>query len=346
MPINNKNFFCFVESECGSRGFSRIAVLNLSAGKLLPLREILMKSFLQNQNPDWPEYMRKTAALRADPGKLLPWAKSLVIFSFPFNRIPVNENFLPQTDDDTVSGLVAGYAGRIDYHVFLRDKLNIFSASLKKFLGRGFGDEIFVDTKPLAEKCIAAFSGLGTIGLNSCLLCKGEGSGTCLGILALDIELPETEPVDFAVRCSTCGKCVDSCPTCALTGRPGDFKYMRCRSYLTMEKKGFLEKEDRESMGEWIFGCDICTSLCPGSKIPPPLKTDLEWLLLEDDSVVSKVIKNSTLAYPGMKLLRRNAVCVLGNKPSAKGKSILAKFAATANDEMLKLMTDIVLKEV
>jgi epoxyqueuosine reductase len=228
----------------------------------------------------------------------------------------------------------------------MREKIIKFSAALKKFLGGDFVDEVFVDTKPLAEKCIASFSGLGAIGLNSCLLCKGEGSGTCLGILALDIELPETEPVDFTVRCSTCGKCVDSCPTGAITGKPGDFKYMRCRSYLTMEKKGVLEKEDRERMGEWIFGCDICTSLCPDSKIPPVLKADLEWLLLEDDSVVGKVIKNSALAYPGMKLLRRNAICVLGNKPSTKGKSILAKFAAKANDEMLKLMTDIVLKEL
>ncbi|MFA6292316.1 MAG: hypothetical protein WC637_11065, partial [Victivallales bacterium] len=64
------------------------------------------------------------------------------------------------------------------------------------------------------------------------------------------------------------------------------------------------------------------------------------------DSVVNGIIRNSALAYPGLKLLRRNAVCVLGNKPSARGKSILAKFAASANDEMLKLMTDLVLKEI
>ena len=113
-----------------------------------------------------------------------------------------------------------------------------------------------------------------------------------------------------------------------------------------MEKKGVLEEEDRKSLGEWIFGCDLCTSPCPESKIPPPLKADLEWLLLEDDSVVGGIINNSPLAYPGLKLLRRNAVCVLGNKPSAKGKSILAKFAASANDEMLKVMTEVVLKEI
>jgi epoxyqueuosine reductase len=331
MPINKKSFYSFIESECGVRGFSGIAVLNLSAGKLIPFRDILAKTYLGNQNPDWPEYMRRTAELRADPIKLLPWAKSLAIFAFPFNGIPVNENFLPQTDNDELSGLVAGYAGRIDYHSYLTEKIYIFAGSLRKYLGKNFGDEIFVDTKPLAEKSLAAFSGLGAVGLNSCLLCKGEGGGTCLGVLAMDIELPETEPVDFPAPCSACGICVDRCPTGAITGKPGEFKYKKCRSYLTMEKKGVLEEDDRKNLGEWIFGCDICTSPCPGSKIPPPLKVDLEWLLLEDDSIVGKIIKNSALSYPGLKLLRRNAVCVLGNKPSAKGKSILAKFAGLAN---------------
>jgi epoxyqueuosine reductase len=345
MQINKNSFFSFVESECELRGFSGIVVLNLAEKRIAPLRNILSKNFLGEQRPDWPEYMRKTAELRADPLGLFPWAKSLAVFSLPFHSLPRNNYFLPQANSDELSGLVAGYAGRFDYHVCMREKIYIFAAALQKYLGKNFVTEIFVDTKPVAEKPLAAFAGLGALGLNSCLLCKGEGSGTCLGILALDIELPEMEPVDFSAPCSTCGKCVEMCPTGAITGRRGDFKYMNCRSYLTMEKKGVLEKDDRKRLGEWIFGCDICTSLCPGSKIPQPLKADLEWLLLEDDSTVNKIIKNSALAYPGMKLLRRNAVCVLGNKPSARGKSIIAKFAASVKDEMLKTMTDIVLKE-
>ncbi|MFA6292315.1 MAG: QueG-associated DUF1730 domain-containing protein, partial [Victivallales bacterium] len=263
MQINKEDFYGFVESERTVLGFSGITVLNLSDDKLFPLRDILLKSFLVNQNPDWPEYMRKTAELRTDPLRLLPWAKSLAVFAFPFNSLPLNNYFFPQTDNAELAGLVAGYAGRVDYHVFMREKIIKFAESLKENLGKNFRNEIFVDTKPLAEKPLAAFSGLGAIGLNSCLLCKGEGSGTCLGILALDIELPETEPRDFAVPCSTCGKCHERCPTGAVTGKSGDFKYKKCRSYLTMEKKGVLEKEDRKNIGEWIFGCDICTSLCP-----------------------------------------------------------------------------------
>jgi epoxyqueuosine reductase len=346
MQINKNSFCAFVRSECELRGFSGIAFLNLSGERLIHLRDMLSKNFLGKQYPDWPEYMRKTAVLRAEPLKVFPWAKTLALFSMPFHNLPWNNCFLPQASCNELSGLVAGYAGRMDYHVFLRDNLDIFSASLKKFLGRDFKTEICVDTKPVAEKPIAAFAGLGAPGLNSCLLCKGEGSGTCLGILVLDMELPETEPVDFAAPCSTCGKCVELCPTGAITGKGGDFKYSRCRSYLTMEKKGFLEKDDRQRLGEWIFGCDICTSACPESKIPQPLKADLEWLLLEDDSTVNGIIRNSALAYPGMKLLRRNALCVLGNKPSARGKSIIAKFAASVKDEMLKVMSDTVLKEL
>ncbi|MCX6983877.1 MAG: hypothetical protein NT118_03865, partial [Lentisphaerae bacterium] len=123
MPINKKSFYSFVESECEVRGFSGIAVLNLYGGKSSQLRDILAKTYLGNQNPDWPEYMRRTAELRADPIKFLPWAKSLAIFAFPLRRIPVNNYFLPQTDNPELSGLVAGYAGRIDYHSCLTEKI-------------------------------------------------------------------------------------------------------------------------------------------------------------------------------------------------------------------------------
>ncbi|MFZ2656846.1 MAG: QueG-associated DUF1730 domain-containing protein [Victivallales bacterium] len=309
-------------------GFCAVSAMPLGGDSYLHLLERLKEVYVPDggRANDWPEYMQRTSGKRADPGSVFPWAKSLAIFAFPFDRIPVNENFLHQAGSDKLSGLVAGYAGRIDYHIYLREKIFIFAESLKKILGKNFRNEIFVDTKPLAEKSIAAFSGLGAIGLNSCLLCKGEGSGTCLGILALDVDLPEMEPADFAATCSTCGKCVERCPAGAITGKPGEFKYKKCRSYLTMEKKGALEKEEAVLLGDWIFGCDICTSLCPGSRIPPPVKVDLKWLLLEEDSLVEEVIMNTPLEYPGLKLLRRNALAVLGNRKSPDARELIRHY--------------------
>ncbi len=309
-------------------GFCAYSILSVEPRSISELKKRLKESYVSSSADlrDWPGYMLRTAGKRADPLVLCPWARSFAIFAFPFKKIPLNKNFLPETADDSVSGLVAGYAGRIDYHIFLREKIIRFAESMKKNLGKDFRDEVFVDTKPVAEKSLAAFSGLGCIGLNSCLLCKGQGSGTCLGILALDIELPATEHADYAAPCSTCVRCVERCPTGAITGKPGEFIYRKCRSYITMEKKGELEKNESAFLGDWIFGCDICTSLCPGSSLPSPIRTNLEWLLLEKDSVVNNIIKGTPLEYPSLKLLRRNALAVLKNKKSSRAGELAEKF--------------------
>jgi len=328
LQINKNSFYRFIESERKLLGFAGISTLGLSDVRLRPLRERLAMIYAPENSVGFSSYMQRTLDRRADPSSLFPWAKSLAIISMPFNGIPTNNCFLPEARDEELSGLIAGYAGRVDYHVFLRQKIIIFSEAMKKYLGKDFTCEISVDTKPLAEKSLAAFSGLGSIGLNSCLLCEGEGSGTCLGILALDIELPEMDPVDFAAPCSTCGKCAEQCPTRAITGKPGEFIYRRCRSYLTMEKKGVLEKDEAALLGDWIFGCDICTSLCPGSDIPPPFKADLEWLLFEKDSIVEEVLKDTALEYPGIMLLRRNALAVLENREAPKARELAGKALA------------------
>ncbi len=318
----------FLHDSREELGFGAVSILPLVLKSVQELRRRLEEAYVASQagSRDWPDYMLRTAGRRADPTSLFPWAKSLAMFAFPFADVPADGDFLPLAADDELSGLVAGYAARVDYHVFMRRKINMFSELLKKYLGRNSRHEIFVDTTPVAEKSLAAFSGLGAIGLNSCLLCKGQGSGTCLGVLALDVELPPTEPADFAAPCSTCGKCVERCPTGAIAGRPGEFRYKRCRSYLTMEKKGDFNKDEAALVGDWIFGCDICTSLCPGSHPLEALKVDLEWLLLEDDATAVKLINGTALEYPGLKLLRRNALAVLGKRKSEKAQSLSGRF--------------------
>ncbi|HCE44344.1 MAG TPA: hypothetical protein DET40_12420 [Lentisphaeria bacterium] len=330
MQAGKNSFEKFLREAKDTLGFCAVSALSMNSDTYPRLLERLKEAYVADGKVthDWPGYMQRTSGKRADPRTVFPWAKSLAVISMPFNGIPINNNFLPEAAEDCIAGLVAGYAGRIDYHTFLQDNIYIFSAALKKYLGKDFRSEIFVDTKPVAEKSLAAFSGLGAIGLNSCLLCKGEGSGTCLGILAMDIDLPETEPVDFDAPCTTCGKCVERCPTGAITGKPGVFIYKKCRSYLTMEKKGVLEKDEAVLLGDWIFGCDICTSLCPGSHPMTPIKADLEWLLLEKDSIVKDVIKSTALEYPGLKLLRRNALAVLENRDSSESHELARKFSS------------------
>ncbi len=77
----------------------------------------------------------------------------------------------------------------------------------------------------------------------------------------MSLELPPSEPF-AADRCGTCRRCIDACPThCIRADRTLDSA--KCISYLTIENKDQIPAEIRGSVGQWVFGCDICQTVCP-----------------------------------------------------------------------------------
>lgn len=204
-------------------------------------------------------YMENHFDKRLDPTKLVPGAKSVV--SLMYNYSP--ETDLTEQKEDNFK--IAKYAYGKDYHFVVKDKLKTFVELLQQEIGEIDG-RVFVDSAPVMERSWAAKSGLGWIGKHSLLINKDQGSFFFLAELIIDLELEADGPVkDY---CGTCTKCIDACPTDAIT--PYNVDGSKCISYLTIELKENIPSEFKGKMESWIFGCDICQDVCPWNRFSKP----------------------------------------------------------------------------
>src|SRR5690606_18939879 len=119
----------------------------------------------------------------------------------------------------------------------------------------------FTDSAPLLERDLAHHAGMGWFGKNSCLIHPRKGSFFLLGeiVTSLQLQGPSTPPPDF---CGTCRRCIDACPTQAIS-EDRSLDAGRCISYWTIEAKKPPPDELRNSFQQWFFGCDICQDVCP-----------------------------------------------------------------------------------
>jgi len=71
-------------------------------------------------------------------------------------------------------------------------------------------------------------------------------------------------------HCGTCTKCIDSCNTEAiLPNKVVDGS--KCIAYFKFELKDTLIPESIQSkFDNWIFGCDVCQTVCPWNRFSTP----------------------------------------------------------------------------
>jgi epoxyqueuosine reductase len=82
------------------------------------------------------------------------------------------------------------------------------------------------------------------------------------------LELEPDEPIGD--HCGTCRRCIEACPTSAIT--PYSVDATRCISYLTLENRGVIVEEFHQPMQDsgFVVGCDICQEVCPFNRRPLP----------------------------------------------------------------------------
>jgi epoxyqueuosine reductase len=81
-----------------------------------------------------------------------------------------------------------------------------------------------------------------------------------LGTILVDRELEPDAP--HPERCGSCTACLSACPTAAIAS-PGAVDARRCISFWTIERRGEIPAEVAGGLGQWIFGCDDCQTVCP-----------------------------------------------------------------------------------
>ncbi|MGA2570972.1 MAG: 4Fe-4S double cluster binding domain-containing protein, partial [Terracidiphilus sp.] len=144
-------------------------------------------------------------------------------------------------------------------------------------------------------------------------------------------------------RCGTCTRCIEACPTNALTA-PYQMDASRCISYLTIEHKGPIAAELMGGMGGQVFGCDICQDVCPWNrKAPIAVDAELEprsklinpaldWLGSLDEQSYERAFNGSPVRRAGLLGLRRNVAIAMGNSGLARFAPLLEAWAQEADD--------------
>ncbi len=214
------------------------------------------------------QWMETTRELRQDVQRKLPGARSVVVVTRNYYREAppeaADQDRSAPGPDSAPRGKVARYAWGRDYHRVLRRPLKELAGFIEH-LAPDAATYASIDSGPVMERTWAERAGVGWAGKNSLILRKDSGSWFFLATVITTASLaPDPPAVD---HCGTCTLCIDACPTGAIV-EPKVVDANRCISYLTIERREEIAQRYHESMGNWVFGCDICQEVCPWNRRP------------------------------------------------------------------------------
>jgi epoxyqueuosine reductase len=262
-------------------------------------------------------FEEKEIEKRVNPDLIFDRPRSIISIALAY---PSKLQNAPQSKRGERRGIFCRASWGTDYHVVLRNKLKLLAEFIESKVPNA-RTQSMVDTGELVDRAVAERAGIGWSGKNCATITPEFGSYVYLGEMITNLPFEPDTPMED--RCGTCNKCVDVCPTGALV-QGGQLNAQRCIAFLT-QTKGFLPDEFRSKIGNRLYGCDTCQTVCPENKgkdfhfheemepDPELVKPLLKPLLTISNRDFKDKFGHVSGSWRGKKPIQRNAILALAH---------------------------------
>lgn len=282
-----------------------------------PFRELKNRLVRQQELGFQSGFEEKDLEKRTEPALLLDQAESIIAIAIAY---PSRMSNSPKGKKGERRGIFCRASWGTDYHTVLRERLALLEAFIIEHVPTARVKSM-VDTGELSDRAVAERAGIGWSGKNSSIITPEFGSYVYLGEMITNIPFEPDEPMED--ECGDCTLCMDACPTGALI-QGGQLNAQRCIAFLT-QTKTVIPEEFRSEIGNRLYGCDTCQTVCPKNR----KKHNLHQKAFEPDPELAKPLLKPILhlsnrqfkekfghvsgSWRGKNPIQRNAILALAH---------------------------------